>query len=96
MTGLGAALRGIRPDHQPDPALFAALFAALPLLIGAAVLVRWLYYAYCESSEWQATIGKKVLNLVVTDLHGNRISFGRAVRQRLDPLQRGLGIVLGK
>lgn len=78
ITGLGAALRGIRPDHQPDSAFFVALFSALPLLIGVGVAVRWLYYAYCESSEWQATLGKKALNLVVTDLEGNRISFGRA------------------
>ena len=95
MTGLGAALRGIRPDHQPDPALFAALFAALPLLIGAAVLVRWLYYAYCESSEWQATIGKKVLNLVVTDLHGNRISFGRASGRFFGKYISGLTLGIG-
>jgi uncharacterized RDD family membrane protein YckC len=78
MTGLGAALRGIHPDREPDPAVFVALLSYLPLLIGLGVLGKWLYYAYCESSEWQATPGKKVLNLVVTDLNGNRISFGRA------------------
>jgi uncharacterized RDD family membrane protein YckC len=31
-----------------------------------------------ESSSWQATIGKKVLGLAVTDTEGRRISFGRA------------------
>jgi uncharacterized RDD family membrane protein YckC len=31
-----------------------------------------------ESSAWQATLGKRVLGVVVTDLAGDRISFGRA------------------
>jgi len=37
-----------------------------------------LYYACFESSTWQGTPGKKVLNIAVTDLTGARISFGRA------------------
>ena len=78
LTGLGAAIRGIHPGREPDPAFIAAILAAVPLLIAVGVLTKWLYYAYCESSEWQATPGKKVLNLRVTDLNGQRISFGRA------------------
>jgi uncharacterized RDD family membrane protein YckC len=31
-----------------------------------------------ESSSWQATLGKKAVGIVVTDLDGNRISFARA------------------
>ena len=77
-TGLGTALKGIRPGQQPDPAIFFALFSSLWILILAGILGGWLYYAYCESSDWQATPGKKVLNLIVTDLTGNRVSFGRA------------------
>lgn len=38
----------------------------------------WLYYALCESSKWQATIGKLALGLQVTDLFGRRIGFARA------------------
>jgi DNA-directed RNA polymerase subunit M/transcription elongation factor TFIIS len=43
-------------------------------LIG--LLVGWLYSALQESSETQATFGKKMMGIVVTDLDGNRISFG--------------------
>ena len=43
-----------------------------------ALLGSWLYYAWCESSEWQATLGKKALGLYVTDMEGRRITFGRA------------------
>jgi uncharacterized RDD family membrane protein YckC len=42
------------------------------------IFTGWLYYALMESSEKQATLGKMVLGLYVTDLEGNRISFGRA------------------
>lgn len=42
-------------------------------------LPAWLYFAWSERSTWQATIGKKVLGLVVTDIGGDRIGFGRAM-----------------
>ncbi len=38
----------------------------------------WLYYTLMESSSWQATLGKRALELKVTDMSGNRIGFGRA------------------
>jgi len=41
-------------------------------------VIGWLYFAYQESSEEQATIGKKIFNIKVTDIDGNRISFARA------------------
>lgn len=78
MTGLGATLRGFHPGQEPDPALIVEFISSIWIFILIGVLGGWLYYAYCESSEWQATAGKKVLNLIVTDLNGNRISFGRA------------------
>jgi uncharacterized RDD family membrane protein YckC len=38
----------------------------------------WLYEAYMMSSEWQATVGKRVMSIVVTDLDGKRMTFARA------------------
>ena len=78
MTGLGATLRNIHPGEQPDPAIIFAIISSLWIFFLGGLVGAWLYYAYCESSEWQATPGKKVLNMAVTDLNGNRISFGRA------------------
>lgn len=71
--GLGLALSsgGIDPD---SPALPLANFG----LYGFEILVTWLYQAFCESSSWQGTIGKKALGLRVTDMDGRRLSFGRA------------------
>lgn len=42
------------------------------------LIIWWVYFAVLHSSVWQASVGKKVLGLKVTDLEGRRISFGRA------------------
>ena len=44
----------------------------------AAIGIPWLYYAIFECSSRQATLGKMALSIVVTDMYGNRVSFGRA------------------
>ena len=46
-------------------------------LLGFAIWI--LYWATQESSEAQATLGKRALGMRVTDLNGQRISFGRAL-----------------
>lgn len=43
-----------------------------------AVLVSWTYFTFLESSSWQATPGKMLFQIRVTDSLGNTISFGRA------------------
>jgi uncharacterized RDD family membrane protein YckC len=79
LSGLGAAIQSMaRHNSEPDPAAIAAFASSIALLVGVTTLGSWLYYAYFESSDWQGTIGKKVISLVVTDLNGNRISFARA------------------
>jgi uncharacterized RDD family membrane protein YckC len=43
-----------------------------------SITVWWLYAASLESSSRQATLGKRIVGLKVTDLEDNRISFSRA------------------
>lgn len=43
-----------------------------------SLVVQWLYYTLMESSSTRATVGKMALGIVVTDLQGKRVSFGRA------------------
>ena len=45
---------------------------------GFWLVVPWLYWAFMESSSHQATLGKKALNIKVTDYSGNRLTFARA------------------
>ena len=42
-------------------------------------LPTWLYFAWSEQSKWQATLGKRVFGLIVTDTQGERMGFGRAL-----------------
>lgn len=44
----------------------------------ANLVIAWLYFSICESQSWQATLGKKIVGIKVTDLNGQRISFARA------------------
>jgi len=43
-----------------------------------SLLANWLYFTCLECSASQATLGKSVMGLAVTDLDGRRISFGKA------------------
>ena len=65
-------------DGQPEPAQIAAILTLVFAFIGVSIILQWLYYAYLESGEKQATWGKQILGLYVTDLSGNPIAFGRA------------------
>ena len=83
-SGFGAFFHNLpNPPNPPDTdevfsALGPALFVGIGLIVLVAFLGSWLYYALFESSSWQATPGKKVLNIFVTDMNGAPVSFGRA------------------
>jgi uncharacterized RDD family membrane protein YckC len=62
-----------------NPLVFFTDTSRQMLALKLAVLAAgWLYWSLMESSAWQATFGKKILGLQVTDLEGRRVSFGRA------------------
>lgn len=60
-----------------------------------ATMASWLYWALLESSRWQATLGKKMLGVEVTDLEGRRISFARASGRYFGKIVSVLSLFLG-
>jgi uncharacterized RDD family membrane protein YckC len=78
LTGLGAFLSHIRSEEDLNDAGPFFIIGVIFLAATASLVVTWLYHALLESSEWQATLGKKALGMVVTDMAGRRVSFGRA------------------
>lgn len=58
-------------------------------------LFFWLYSAGLESSPMQATPGKKLFGLKVTDLEGNRISFFQAHKRINGKVWYGLLLCIG-
>ncbi|RUL87798.1 RDD family protein [Tautonia sociabilis] len=83
--GLVMLTLGIDPQEQ-GPQFFLNL---LGLAIGVT------YYAGLTSSTMQATLGKAALGLKVTDLHGRRISFPRALGRELGKILSALLLLIG-
>jgi len=55
---------------------------SVALLISTVLTIFFvfpLYFAYYESSIYQATLGKQFFNIFVTDLSGKRLTFSRAL-----------------
>jgi uncharacterized RDD family membrane protein YckC len=87
LSGMGSGL----PRHMF--LFFGGGIVAL-LVLGA----QWLYEAILESSSYQATLGKMIFGMKVTDLNGNRISFGRATARHfakwISALVMGIGFIM--
>jgi uncharacterized RDD family membrane protein YckC len=91
LMGIGTILMDL-PHHRGafDEGLPPAIagFIALCGLVG--IVGTWLYHALLESSEWQATLGKKIMGLEVTDLAGARVTMGRATGRHFAKFITGL------
>jgi uncharacterized RDD family membrane protein YckC len=57
--------------------------------------MSWIYFACFEASTWQATPGKRALGMIVTDLDGRRIGFGRASGRFFGKLLSGFILMIG-
>jgi uncharacterized RDD family membrane protein YckC len=64
----------------------------LPWLMVAAL--EWIYFAGLESSESQASLGKRIVNIVVTDTEGQRIPFSVASMRAWPMYLPTLGVAL--
>jgi len=86
-------IRLVSATERSDPAVL--MLAIIPPVI---ILAAALYFALMESSPWQATLGKKVVGLYVTDIEGRRLSTGRAIGRTfaklLSSMTAGIGYLL--
>ena len=73
----------------------AGIVGIVLLLAITLTAVSWLYFALMESSKQQATLGKMALSLKVTDMEGNRISFGRATGRYFGKILSGMIFMIG-
>ncbi len=85
-------LGGINATGMEDTSSFLARFALYYAII---LTFNWLYCALLESSERQATVGKMALNLKVTDMNGDRITFGQATGRHFGKLLSALILFIG-
>jgi uncharacterized RDD family membrane protein YckC len=75
LTGGVAKLTSMVEEGEMSQNALLANFAGA--FIGLYIL-QWLYFAYFESSEKQGTFGKQAMGLFVTDINGDRLTFGKA------------------
>jgi uncharacterized RDD family membrane protein YckC len=87
-----------------DQVVIAAILAIIVVIMYYSIAipsryiafsVEWLYFAGMESSHRQATVGKIVMGIIVTDLDGYRISFFTATIRHLAKILSGLLLGLG-
>jgi uncharacterized RDD family membrane protein YckC len=94
LTGLGAAMNSEDiGDGSPALGILAAGTVGLTLVL--IMVGGWLYFALMESSARGGTLGKMALGLRVTDMSGNRISFGRATGRYFAKIISGAIMGLG-
>jgi uncharacterized RDD family membrane protein YckC len=78
LIGGGALISGSQTPQDFAAALGVAAILLIVFAYIALIVIMWMYFAKMESSEKQATIGKKAMGIYVTDVNGQRITFGRA------------------
>lgn len=72
----------------------------IPQIISNIVplLIFWLYFSLMESSDKQATVGKRILGIQVAGIDGNKISFlratGRTFAKILSVITLGIGFLM--
>ena len=83
-------LEDLQRHGSPDPAFVVAIISLVATFAIASLLLSWLYHAYFESSSWQGTPGKKVMNIYITDLNGHPITFWHATGRLLAKIISGM------
>ena len=75
---LAVLIDGIIVSIATIPFTWNFEFDMFSFSFGISFIIQWLYFALFESSYRQATLGKIVIGIVVTDEQYRRISFARA------------------
>lgn len=78
-----------------ESAEYATYMAVTWGLSGVMFLAQIAYFSLMESSSRQATLGKMVLGIVVTDYAGGRISLGRAIGRKLAKIVSSIILCIG-
>ena len=91
MIGMAIGAAGLAVQMPQMGVQLVGMIAGL----GLGVIANWLYEGLMLSSSRQATVGKMICRLRVTDLDGNRISFGRASGRHFAKYLSGLILAIG-
>jgi uncharacterized RDD family membrane protein YckC len=90
---LGHQLNAIGNNGNPLVAVMVLLVQLLAEVV--LVVLTWLYFAKLESGPLQATYGKRAMGIRVTDMLGQRITFGRATGRFFGKIVSTMTIYIG-
>jgi uncharacterized RDD family membrane protein YckC len=76
--GISTAFIELAPGKTPHDLLLKFGDRFIYATLAFFVVLSWAYFAGCESSKWQATPGKKLFGLIVTDENGAKATFWKA------------------
>lgn len=97
ITGLSffEMLGGEMGTEEMTEEQMAAMTGGLGAIFLLSVLLPWLYFAVQESSANMATVGKKIIGIKVTDMHGQRLTFLNATGRHFGKMLSGLILYIG-
>jgi serine/threonine protein kinase len=64
-------------------------------ILGAYIVLGFVYCPVMDSSNWQGTLGKKLLGISVTDINGNKLTFEQATKRHSSKLLSYLTLFIG-
>lgn len=91
----GLLLEGAESTVSGALAGFSGLGVGGVIVILFASTLTWIYFAAMESSAWNATIGKKIVGLVVMTEDGQRVTFQTASVRYFSKILSGMMIGAG-
>ena len=62
------------PKFEWRPDIYTMMYVS----ISFSFIIQWLYFAFMQSSDLQATLGQRLLKIKLVSLNGNPIDFGQA------------------
>ncbi|MCU0412709.1 MAG: RDD family protein [Bacteroidetes bacterium] len=95
VLGIGVATTAMEEEPSTGVGLILMAVGAYFFAILLSVIMSWLYFALMESSSRGATLGKMALGIRVTDLSGNRISFGKATGRYFGKIVSSMILMIG-
>jgi len=94
--GIWAARNHIKPGFMDNDGSLNGTFVLMEVsVVIFSLTVRWLYFALQESSSAQATLGKRLIGIRVTDLDGQRIGMARATGRFFAKIPSAMILLIG-
>ncbi len=98
MLGISFAAMDGNMDAMSDGeaiAVVIGMFSAMGTTFLIAGIIGIVYYTIMEASKFQATFGKMALGLIVTDLDGKPLDFGKALLRNLGKIVSQMILMIG-